>query len=81
MPKMREIMEGVIKPIIQILIIFVPPLILHLYTIMWTFRVGLAEAILTLFPIYLIFFPYFFLYLAIWMIIYYYIRKLILKYK
>jgi len=76
---MKEIIEGLIKPIIQLLIIFVPPLILHLYTIMWTFQVGLAEAILTLFPIYLIFFPYFFLYLLIWIIMYAYIRKFILK--
>jgi len=62
-------MKEAITSIIKLLIVFVPPLILHLYTIMWTFQVDLAIAILTLFPIYLIFFPYYFLYLLIWVII------------
>ena len=79
MPKMKAIFDGLIKPIIQLMIIFVPPLILHLYTIMWTYQVDLAIAILTLFPIYLIFFPYYFLYLLIWIIMYAYVRKFILK--
>jgi len=67
--KLKEVVKETIIPIIKILIVFIPPLILHLYTIMWTFQVDLATAILTLFPIYLIFFPYFFLYLLIWIII------------
>jgi len=65
MQKMKEAITSIIK----LLIVFVPPLILHLYTIMWTFQVDLAIAILTLFPIYSIFFPYLYLYLLIWVII------------
>jgi len=65
---MRKIKE-IIIPIMKLLITLIPPTILHLYTVMWTYQVGLAEAILTLFPIYSIFFPYFYLYLLIWIAI------------
>ena len=65
MQKMKEAITSIIK----LLIVFIPPLILHLYTVMWTFQVDLAIAILTLFPIYSIFFPYLYLYLLIWVII------------
>ena len=72
-PKMKAIFDGLIKPIIQLMIIFVPPFILHLYTLMSLFQAGLIEAIFSLFPLGAIFAPYFYIYLIIWVAIYAYI--------
>ena len=69
MPKIKEIMKETIIPIIKLLIILIPPLIPHLYLVMWAYQVSLAEALFTLFPIWSIFFPYYYVFLLIWIII------------
>ena len=81
MSKTKAIIEGLIKPIIQLLTIFVPPFILHLYTLMSICGAGLAEAIFTLFPLAAIFAPYFYIYLIIWVPIYFYIWNLTVKHR
>jgi hypothetical protein len=76
MEKAKKIFEGVIKPIIQLIIVFVPPLILTLLLTIWMLKIGLAEAILSFTMPISYTLPYYFIFLILWLIILIKLRKI-----